>query len=61
MRLVIAGLALLLAAPAFAKSPKSQCKDRCKTEYKFCLNRSTTKNAKKSCKKDRKLCKGNCK
>jgi len=61
MRLTIAALILALAAPAVdAASSKAQCKNRCDSNYQFCMNRATTKNAKKSCKQDRKTCKGSC-
>jgi len=62
MRLAIAALILAVAAPsAHAASKKAQCKNRCDSNYQFCMNRSTTKQAKKSCKADRKNCKGTCK
>jgi hypothetical protein len=56
-------LALIFATAvpeADAKINKGQCKNRCDSNYQFCMNRSTTKQAKKSCKVDRKNCKGNC-
>lgn len=62
MRLTIATLILTIAIPeAQAKGDKGQCKSRCDSSYQFCLNRTTTKQAKKSCKLDRKLCKKTCK
>ncbi len=62
MRLVIAGLIVALTpAGLLAKSPKGQCKDRCDGQYHFCRNRSTTKQAGKSCKANRKICKSQCK
>ena len=60
MRFSIAALILAVSMPAFAANKKGQCKNRCDTNYQFCLNRSTTKQAKKSCKTDRKNCKGTC-
>ncbi len=61
MRLVIAGLILAMTPAAiFAKSPKGQCKDRCNGQYNFCRNRTTTKQAAKSCKTTRKVCKSQC-
>jgi hypothetical protein len=61
MRFLIAALILAVAAPGLhATSSKSQCKTRCDSNYQFCMNRATTKQAKKSCKADRKTCKGNC-
>jgi hypothetical protein len=61
MRLVIAGLILVLTPAAMlAKSPKGQCKDRCDGQYRFCRNRSTTKQAAESCKVTRKVCKSQC-
>ncbi len=62
MRLAIALLILALAAPsAHAASKKAQCKKRCDSNYDFCMNRATTKQAKKSCKADHKSCRGTCK
>jgi hypothetical protein len=61
MRLLIPALILAVSMPAFAASKKGQCKNRCDSNYQFCLNRATTKQAKKSCKTDRKNCKGTCK
>lgn len=63
MRFLIASLILavtLPAAEAGAPDPKGQCKDRCDSMYQFCLNRTHTKQARKSCKADRKLCKHSC-
>jgi len=61
MRLTIAALILTVAIPeAQAAGDKGQCKSRCDSSYQFCLNRATTKNAKKSCKVDRKNCKKTC-
>lgn len=62
MRFLIAGLVFSLLVPAMeAKSAKGQCKTRCDTTYGFCMNHAVTKAAKKSCKADRKNCKGQCK
>jgi len=61
MRLFIATLILAVAGPAAqATSHKGQCKNRCDSNYQFCMNRATTKQARKSCKVDRKNCKGSC-
>jgi len=60
MRFSIAALILAVSMPAFAASRKAQCKNRCDSSYQFCVNRATTKQAKKSCKVDRKNCKGQC-
>lgn len=62
MRIGIAALILAIALPpAQGASKKAQCKNRCDSNYQFCMNRSVTKQAKKSCKSDRKNCKGTCK
>jgi len=54
-------LGVVLAAPFMeAGSPKSQCKDRCHTQYDFCLKRSTTKKGRSSCKVELKNCRGAC-
>lgn len=61
MRLLIVSLiAALLIPAAEAKSPKSKCKNRCDANYQFCMNHAITKAAKKSCKADKKNCKGQC-
>ena len=61
MRFLIASLILSVGTPAFAggKNPDA-CKSRCDTNYQFCSSRAVTKNAKKSCKADRKTCKSQC-
>lgn len=59
MRLTIAVL-IFCVAPSFAASRKAQCKNRCDSSYQFCMNRARTKQAKKSCKADRKSCKSGC-
>lgn len=62
MRLILAALIVCVAVPqAEAAKDKGQCKNRCDSNYQFCVSRSTTKNARKSCKVDRKLCKSTCK
>ena len=62
MRLIIAVLVLSVCPPLMkAASKKGECKNRCDSSYQFCLNRSTTKQAKKACKLDRKTCKRTCK
>jgi hypothetical protein len=43
-----------------AKTPKQVCKDRCVTEYHFCLNRSLTAKGRADCKAGRKACKNGC-
>ena len=62
MRLIMAGLilALILPAGADAKSPKSQCHDRCSSEYRLCMSRPHTRQTRKSCKSIRKRCKSQC-
>jgi len=61
MRFTIAFLILGLALPtADAGGSKAACRNRCDSMYQFCLNRSTTKAARKSCKADFKNCKGQC-
>jgi hypothetical protein len=61
MRFIVAALILTVAIPEAFASGKGQCKTRCDSSYQFCVNRSTTKQARKSCKVDRKLCKRTCK
>jgi len=62
MRFLIAGLVATLLIPAAeAALPKAQCNNRCDTNYQFCMNHAVTKAAKKSCKADKKNCKGQCK
>jgi hypothetical protein len=61
MRFVIATMILALATPAWAGKGGGACKDRCDSNYQFCMSRAITKNAKKSCKADRKTCKSACK
>jgi|GraSoiStandDraft_41_1057321.scaffolds.fasta_scaffold03615_4 hypothetical protein len=62
MRFVIAGLILSVALPAAEAGSRNagQCKARCDSNYQFCQNRSTTKQARKSCRADRKICKKTC-
>jgi hypothetical protein len=61
MRFMIAGLILALGLPAAeAASRKGQCKKQCDAQYKFCLNRSITKQARKACKPGRRICKSQC-
>ena len=61
MRLTLAALILSIALPeVFAGSPKGVCKNRCDSNYQLCSGRAGTKNARKSCKVDRKLCKSTC-
>ena len=51
-----------LGTPAFAGARDTgACKSRCDSNYQFCSSRAVTKNAKKSCKADRKACKSQCK
>lgn len=61
MRLIIATLILALAAPAAGPKDSGTCKNRCDSNYQFCMSRAITKAAKKSCKADRKTCKSQCK
>lgn len=61
MRLFLAALVLCIAIPeADAGGPKAQCKNRCDSSYQFCAARAGTKQARKACKVDRKLCKSGC-
>jgi len=60
MRFLIASLILAVAAPAAHARDKGQCKNRCDSNYQWCANRATTKQAKKACKADRKTCKSSC-
>jgi hypothetical protein len=61
MRFFVASLILSIGTPAFAGSKNiDACKSRCDTNYQFCTSRAVTKNAKKSCKADRKTCKSAC-
>jgi len=62
MRFAIATLSLALTIPAVeaAQSPKSQCKTRCGSMYRFCLTNATTKQARKACKATRSRCAGQC-
>jgi hypothetical protein len=63
MRFVIAAVILAVALPGFAEadSPKSACKSRAASMYKFCMINARTKQMKQSCKADRKHNKGQCK
>jgi len=61
MRFAIAALIVAVSVPAFAVDKKGQCRNRCDSNYQYCSNRATTKQAKKSCKVERKNCKGQCK
>ncbi len=63
MRIVRAGLLCLLALPAMlagTATPKSHCKDSCKSTYKLCMKRANTKPTKKGCKAQNKTCKKGC-
>ena len=61
MRFLIASLILSIGTPTFAGGKDlGACKSRCDTNYQFCTSRAVTKNAKKSCKADRKACKSQC-
>ena len=61
MRFILAALILTIAIPeAEAAGTKAVCKNHCDSNYGMCVNRATTKNARKSCKTDRKLCKSGC-
>ena len=59
MRFVIAALVLIVAVPA-ADAAGGPCKNQCDSQYQACLNRTRTKQARKSCKSFRKACKGQC-
>jgi hypothetical protein len=62
MRFLIAGMVVGLLIPAAeAANSKGQCKNRCDSNYQFCMNHAITKANKKSCKVDKKNCKGQCK
>lgn len=60
MRLTLAVLILMVSPLSFGRD-KGVCKDRCGSNYQFCMNRATTKQAKKSCKADLKTCRHSCK
>jgi len=60
MRFILAGLVLMLAIPEVEAGSKAVCQNRCESNYGTCTNRAMTKNARKSCKADRKLCKSTC-
>ena len=60
MRLTVATLILVLAAPVWAGKDTGACKNRCDSNYQLCLSRAVSKAAKKSCKTDRKTCKSSC-
>ncbi len=62
MRFLVASLILSIGTPAFAGTKNiDACKSRCDSNYQFCSSRAVTKNAKKSCKADRKVCRSQCK
>jgi hypothetical protein len=62
MRVVIAGVMLLLAAAPAAepKSPKSTCKDRLQGQYKACLKRTSTNKGRAQCKVQRNTAQKTC-
>jgi hypothetical protein len=61
MRFLVASLILSIGTPAFAgRKNTDACRSRCDTNYQFCMSRAVTKNAKKTCKVDRKACKSQC-
>jgi len=62
MRIVIAGLMLLLAAAPVAepKSSKSTCKDRLQLQYQACLKRTTIKKGRSQCKVERNTAQKTC-
>jgi hypothetical protein len=62
MRVVIAGLMLLLAAAPVAepKSSKSTCKDRLQVQYRACLKRTTTGKGRSQCKVERNTAQKTC-
>jgi hypothetical protein len=61
MRVVIAGLMLLLAAAPAAEPVTTSCKSRCQVQYNFCLKRTTTKKGRAQCKVLRTSCQRTCK
>lgn len=62
MRILIAGMILAIAVPAgYAKGNKGQCKTQCNSMYHFCMGRSLTKQARKACKAQHKMCRSHCK
>jgi hypothetical protein len=63
MRIVLAGIIFLVALPAAyagAPSPKSQCKNSCKSTYTLCMKRANTGVGRKACKAQNKTCKKGC-
>ena len=61
MRILLAAAIVLLASPfGEAKSPKSQCRDRCYVQYELCQKRSTTSKGRSACKVDLRTCRGSC-
>jgi hypothetical protein len=60
--LIAAALVVFVGAPSSmeAQNTKGDCKDRCQTNYNFCLTRAVTKKAKSLCKTERKSCKKGC-
>ncbi len=61
MRVIVAVLLLLAAAPAVeSKSVLEQCRSRCSVMYSACLKRTTTKKGRAQCKAERSTCKGSC-
>jgi len=63
MRLILAALIVAFVIPeaeAEAGGGKAECKNRCDSTYQYCLARAGTKQARKACKVDRKLCKSGC-
>jgi hypothetical protein len=61
MRVVIAGLMLLLAAAPAAETKTTSCKSRCQIQYNFCLKRTTTQKGRTQCKAMRTSCQRTCK
>jgi len=50
----------LVVPSAAAPGIVGACRQTCKQQYQFCMKRSTTKAAQKSCAVARKMCKGGC-
>jgi len=62
MRLILAVLIFSVTLPEAdaGSGNKAQCTNRCDSNYQLCVSRAGTKQARKSCKVDRKLCKSGC-
>lgn len=61
MRVILAGLLLLAAAPAAeSNSLRAQCRNRCQAGYKACLKNASTSKLRALCKVGRTSCDGTC-